>query len=282
MAILRVSFLCLFIVPSYWLAIKLLPLGFRRMVSVWFCWILLKFLGFYLVTLEDTSKKFKVPNAPTQAQQPQNGDLILCSHFSWLDFLVLEWQYAPQFCYLGPNGKVLVIRDVFDGVFNISCNEARTQREEGLISLADFVDLCRKHRLGPIVLFPEGGTSNGKAVMPFNLQLKDIEMTKCFISTIKYSGNIPPYISGSMKRNIFEVADNFLSFATLKVFPMENILSMLEPPVAVGEEQPFHHQQAEVAADLSPLQSCIAFLGRMKCIRVGIKEKLAFSAFLSK
>jgi 1-acyl-sn-glycerol-3-phosphate acyltransferase len=279
MAILRITFLSFFILPSYWLATKLFPVGFRRMVSGWFSWIVLKWLGFYLVTLENTSKKFKVS---TPTKQPENGDLIMCNHISWLDFLILEWQYAPQFCYLGPKGKVLVIRDVFDGVFNISQNEKRGQCEDGLISLVEFVALCRKYRLGPIVLFAEGGTSNGKAVMPFDLQPRDVQMTNCFISTIKYSGNIPAYISGSMERSIFDVADNFFNYATLKVFPMENVLSMLEPLVNSSEEQPFHHQQTEVASDLSPLQSCIAFLGRMKCIRIGIKEKLAFSEFLSK
>jgi hypothetical protein len=181
-AILRIAFLIFFILPSYWLATKMFPVGFRRMVSGWFSWIVLKLLGFYLVTLDNKSKKFKVS---TLTKQPEKGDLIMCNHISWLDFLVLEWQYALQFFYLGPNGKVLLIRDVFDGVFNISHNEKRAQCEDELISLAEFVALYHKYRLSPIVLFAEGGTSNAKAVMPFDLQPKDVRMTNYFISTIK-------------------------------------------------------------------------------------------------
>lgn len=168
------------------------------------------------------------------------------------------------------------VTDIFDCVFNIYKNEQNATKKTSaklnlhsaskqnarFCSVEEAIEAAKRNSLGPIVVFPEAATSNGKALLRFNLKDSFMPLSKCYISTINYSSNIPPSVFGSLFANIHSIADNLLNYATLNIFPYENIVSSLE---YVDE------------TDFSNLVSnCIASLARIRIVNVNALDKQEF------
>ena len=168
------------------------------------------------------------------------------------------------------------ITDIFDCVFNLRKNEqnatkkmfanhtlnSASKQNSRFCSVEEAIEATKRNSLGPIVVFPEAATSNGKALLRFNLKDSFMSLSKCYISTVNYSSNIPPSVFGSLFANIHSIADNLLNYATLNIFPYENVASSLE---YVDD------------TDFSNLVSnCIASLARIRIVSVNAVDKQEF------
>lgn len=239
-----------------------------RQVSSLFAWLSLKLLGFYLLVHENWAKKFKIglENIPS----PNNGDIVICNHVSWLDFLLFEYYYhSPQFCYIGKDSKLYKIGSIFESIFSLSANEHKATLNSNS-TLKSLIEESRSQSLGPIVIFPESATTNGKALLSFELDLNEIQDSKSniYISTIKYSNNIPPYVFGNLMSNVHSVADNLFNYATLKIFPMKNVLDVIE--------------ESNEYFSNSTVSNCLAYLARVKQVKVTAQSKQEFIQFYKK
>ena len=224
----------------------------------------MKLLGFYLLVHENWAKKFK--KGPENIRPPKNGDIILCNHVSWLDFLLFEYYYSPQFCYLGKDNQLFEIENIFKAVFSLPSNEHKASQTSNH-SVQTMIEKSRAQSLSPIVIFPESATTNGKALLLFELDLNEIQSSESnvYISTIKYSTNIPPFVFGNMISNVHSVADNLFNYATLKIFHLENVLSATE--------------ESNEYFSNSILSNCLAYLARVKQVKLDAQSKQEFIQF---
>lgn len=139
----------------------------RRHLSKFICWCTLKTIGFFFIDVEVLSKKFRISKQTLKV--PTHGDVILVNHVSWLDFVLLERLYSPVFGRLireEATGEVAASAKSprfvpFDNLLQAITHTVRNSSSikaavaEKSYSLQDLIEIARKKRLGPIVIFPE-------------------------------------------------------------------------------------------------------------------------------
>ncbi|KAI7860148.1 hypothetical protein BDC45DRAFT_530587 [Circinella umbellata] len=102
----------------------------------------------------------------------QSGDIIVTNWTSYIDVIYLAYAYDPVFTQVYPQGKVRRI-----GFWKAlrSCTkippppleEQEQEEQEGLYTLRELQQQAKENGWGPIVVFPEGTTSNGRALLKF-------------------------------------------------------------------------------------------------------------------
>jgi 1-acyl-sn-glycerol-3-phosphate acyltransferase len=104
-----------------------------------------------------------------------HGDLIICNHISYVELFYLAFRYCPTFATLvestnDTDGQARgILRNGFIGAFLDTINEGRTRNVDAskVQTLPEIVRYCKLNKLGPVVVFPESVTSNGRAILSF-------------------------------------------------------------------------------------------------------------------
>jgi hypothetical protein len=120
-----------------------------------------------------------------------SGDLIIANHTSYVDVLYLSYKYAPVFATVVKNEKddgFSVVRQsfisaLFCDIFNGLLDNAKKEK------LVDVIKYARDYHLGPVVIFPEGTTSNGFSTLKFQGSLFENlskENTRLHFIALKY------------------------------------------------------------------------------------------------
>jgi hypothetical protein len=98
----------------------------------------------------------------------QSGDLIICNHISYFDLLYLTTRFSPTFAtVLYKDGVPRVVRQTFISAFLHCIFQLTPVSFEKGESLKDIMVYARDNTLGPVVVFPEGTTTNGKGILRF-------------------------------------------------------------------------------------------------------------------
>ncbi|KAI9261589.1 hypothetical protein BDA99DRAFT_439045 [Phascolomyces articulosus] len=101
----------------------------------------------------------------------QSGDIIVANWTSYIDVLYLAYAYgSPVFTQVYPQGQVQRI-----GFWKAlrACTkmppslEDQEQEKDQLCSIRELQQQAKENGWGPIVVFPEGTTSNGRALLKF-------------------------------------------------------------------------------------------------------------------
>jgi 1-acylglycerol-3-phosphate O-acyltransferase len=153
--------------------------------------------GFYYIESEQVARK----RGETKKLKT-SVHLIICNHSSYVDYLYLQSRYNPVFLNVALDGTVYQT-GVIGGIWNCSVDAP----ESGSSSLQSFLDSYQS--TNPIVLFPEGSTTNGRGLLEFGIDLSKIEISKVRIDIIglKYvwANYCPCFTTGSIFGHFWNV-----------------------------------------------------------------------------
>lgn len=98
-----------------------------------------------------------------------SGDFIIANHVSYVELLYLAFRYSPVFATIVHDEQLKGPKVVCQGILGallhatIGTSLADSKGEK----LEDIVRKAKQKHWGPVVLFPEGCTTNGRAILVF-------------------------------------------------------------------------------------------------------------------
>lgn len=119
-------------------------------------------LGFYnnKITYCTSKKGNRPPKGLSPGDEIKKGHLIICNHTSYVDILLLTRWFSPQFTTIPSKGNGILPVSLFNAFKNAITNDYPTG--DGM-PIDDFIKRYGKSK--PIVVFPEGTTTNGRVLI---------------------------------------------------------------------------------------------------------------------
>ncbi|CAO3564775.1 unnamed protein product [Mortierella alpina] len=160
---------------------------YHRLISAVFLRIILTLLGFFWIKREVvTLRRGRSAGASkTQASNKKaaaSGELIVCNWSSYIDVLYLAFRYDPVFTQI--YHETLTVRQVslWEALL-LSGSYPQLSPPEGVetLPIVEFVKSMHKKGAGPVVVFPEGTTTNNRAILKFVPIFKDCSVPETSI-----------------------------------------------------------------------------------------------------
>jgi 1-acylglycerol-3-phosphate O-acyltransferase len=119
---------------------------------------------------------------------PSHGDVVFCNHASYLDPIYLACTYSPVLVVVGANGACYSVSYPAAALNVLSPGRAANSGARKPESLSQVSENAAKRSSGPVVVFAEGTTTNGKGVLAFGVSAKSIpSRAKVFALGLSYS-----------------------------------------------------------------------------------------------
>ncbi|KAI8897174.1 hypothetical protein BC833DRAFT_594826 [Globomyces pollinis-pini] len=185
--------------------------------------------GFYYIETSEVSvKKLKANSKSKPVNAQPLRQLIVSNHSSYLDILYYAYSYAPIFLGVTVDGKVarLSTWDAFTDAGNVL-----THLDDSM-TLSDYLKADTSNI--PIVLFPEGTTSNGRGILKFIPVFKDFNMkdskVQITVMGIKYVWDqfCPTFTTGNKLTHFFNVLIQFKNTMEVRTLKQSDLLSTIE------------------------------------------------------
>nr|CAG8628812.1 14390_t:CDS:2 [Entrophospora candida] len=141
-------------------------------------------MGFYWISSETVSLKKGRGNLPkskskSTSNEGQPIDVIICNSTSYVELLYLTFRYDPIFTQIYSSTNELRPISLWKAINQISSYPELEPSSSGIKTL-EFSRLINddyiKNSKRPIVIFPEGTTSNGKALLKFIPIFRDLTL----------------------------------------------------------------------------------------------------------
>jgi len=139
--------------------------------SLGFWWISAGYVKKNSVTVSRAAQKGAASWPPCSGAT--SGSLIIATLVSWLDILYLTFRFSPVFAFPlhdAPKGKKVLHGKVLALSPLAAIGHVTAFPNQDLskaVPLASLVDDAKQGNSGPVVLFAEGVSSNGRGILPF-------------------------------------------------------------------------------------------------------------------
>ncbi|KAM5356577.1 hypothetical protein ACJ41O_003223 [Fusarium nematophilum] len=283
------GFLFLFRLPlfltyflGYFLVFQFLPLpvGFRKVAL----WGLMSILGIWWIDLQlDGVKRGTLADQPRE-RFPHPGSVIAANFTSPIDAIYLSAIFDPIFTVSYPETRQVQRISLFGAVV-MALSPVRTG-PPGNAKLVDIKDLLAENPTRVIVVFPECGTTNGKAILPFSPSvLQSPPDVHIFPVSMRYT---PPDVTTPVPGRWFQFLWSLLSRPTtcIRVRIAEGQMNSAAAKTngastsAPAELRYRNDVGAAVSGDeqrvLDRIGEALARLGRVKRVGLTMKDKAAF------
>ncbi|KAF9586363.1 hypothetical protein BGW38_006279 [Lunasporangiospora selenospora] len=148
---------------------------YHRLISAFLMRLILVFLGFFWIKHEVVTLKRGRNAASNKGQQQTSrkpsasyGELIVSNWSSYIDVLYLAFRYDPVFTQI--YADTLTVREIslWEALLQ-SGSYPELSPPEGIetLPLSEFMKAMHKKGSGPVVIFPEGTTTNNRAILRF-------------------------------------------------------------------------------------------------------------------
>ena len=155
----------------------------HRYSSILCCGVsLLTLLGFSTIKSKHVDLEGKPIFNPNSTFD--HGDLIISNYVSFIELFYLNFKYSPTFAMVVKK-KVESSGDCtfgvkpcgfFTALFHTLFGQYSETQTHECLSLPEIVKQARDYRRGPVVIFPEAVTSNGRSILKFQTEVfQDIE-----------------------------------------------------------------------------------------------------------
>jgi hypothetical protein len=154
----------------------------ERYVNALVCRTALFVLGFWNIDNSYVSSVNRMQLVSTSDRlfgTVNHGDLIICNHASYVELLYLAFRYSPTFATVVEtdskknDDRIALIKQGLFGALLSTIDERRTKNVDASSTqtLSDIIKYSKENKTGPVVVFPEAVTSNGKAILAFQNSL---------------------------------------------------------------------------------------------------------------
>jgi len=208
--------------------------------------LLLLIAGFF--TIDDRYVPSKRGNK-TPTNQPgsniQSGHIILSNHSSYITIIYLLHKFSPQFTITPnfwnqsiPQGQVIPVsffQMLLSTIYQKQCTSDKSVSVDALLKQTE-----KEHR-GPVVLFPEATTTNGKVllgcvpVLPNTLEGSELKKIHIIGFKYDYSHFSPVYPAGSFAAHSFWLCTQFTNNIQVR-YVIESDVESLEKNKALDEQ----------------------------------------------
>ncbi|CDS07775.1 hypothetical protein LRAMOSA01724 [Lichtheimia ramosa] len=289
------SLLYLILVPGIGLLlspIRLLQRCWDRCFSFILLRLVLFFIGFFFIKSETVSLRrgSSRNNGNTNKEAKiKSGDIIVSNWTSYIDVLYLAYKYKPVFTQVFPVEGKNVRRISFWQALRLCTQEPALTPEDidvhpsELYTLRELAQEAASRHWGPIAIFPEGTTSNGRALLKFAPIFKCYEPSErsnhFHILAFKYEyRNLPPtYTVGNQFWHFFKLCSQFHNTLGIRRLASDDV--PCNPAMTSS-------QQASDLASLAgtgmddlvggQLLVCLANMSRMRKTNLSMSDKRDF------
>ncbi|GAB5588279.1 Lysophosphatidic acid:oleoyl-CoA acyltransferase 1 [Umbelopsis nana] len=187
--------------------------------------ITLFLIGFYYIRSEVVSVRrgrgHTAGNQKPAATNVGSGDIIVVNSSSYIDIIYLAFRFSPVFTQIDTTKNEVRFISAQDAIKQCG-NYPQTSVNGKTCSLKDASRLAKEQGLGPIVVFPEGTTSNGRALLKFIPLFKEFTLpekqVRFHVLALKYEFNYfsPTYTVGSKLVHFLKLCCQLSSTLTVK------------------------------------------------------------------
>ncbi|KAL9645133.1 hypothetical protein ABK040_004624 [Willaertia magna] len=191
---LKIILFILFLFPYFVFSMitKILPLPniVKKFVMRYVSVICMKFILFLFFGIFNHSQHLKEFNFNLEGnainsknlQKLNDGDLIICNFVSYLEIFYLVFKYSPIFTILQKTNENKIIvksTNLFGILYHICFGQFSLQNNlQNSENLSEIIKFSKNNKLGPIIVFPEGVTSNNRSILKFQNEIfLNIEQT---------------------------------------------------------------------------------------------------------
>ncbi|KAJ3281977.1 hypothetical protein HDU79_010331 [Rhizoclosmatium sp. JEL0117] len=234
----------------------------------------LALLGFYFIDKEQVwlkkSLREKQELKKTTVDSIESGDMIIANHSSYVDILFLFTLYAPVFTEISSETKLLrtvsfVEAMMRTGEYPTLNNPNDTQ------TLAQICKHAKEHRLGPVVVFAEGTTSNGRALLKLVDIFDGVDVTQHHVHVfgIRYPFEdfSPTYIVGGKLSHLIGLGAQWYNNLDVKV-------CMYSPSLFWKSVE-----QEGIELSKEAIESILVQTTKLKMTSLGVSDKKEFFDF---
>jgi len=221
---------------SFLIPIQIIRRLFTRYIQFLGARILLLFLGFFWIATKNEGKR-----------EPKPGDIIICNRTSYVEILYLAFRFSPIFATVPNQWKdqppkgVAIAQNILSALWD-SIMDPKHKPEQG-IPLKELRNNAINYG-SPIVLFPEGATTNGKLVLSFVPVLEgfplDPQSTHIIGFKYYFDDFSPSFPIGSFIVHLFRLCcqlHNHLEVRYSSVGTNQNIGELLAKTIGVHQSQ---------------------------------------------
>ncbi|KAJ1730436.1 Vacuolar protein sorting protein vps66 [Coemansia biformis] len=238
-------------------------------------------LGFYSIDTKTVGLQKGRRGAADKAQgsgKPKSGDIIIANHASYVDVLYLVAKYNPVFLEMD-NASVRA-----RPISMWAALRAPALRTPALLPAKDarplkaITEEARLRRLGPVVVFPENATSNGRALLQFLSVFEETEnqdeKSALHVVALKYPFQAfsPAYSVGSQLVHLFRLCCQVYSSLVVRV------LEQSEAP-RVADSALFCDADADPVDLDDAIRDKMLQLSRLRMTKLSAMDKRDFLAF---
>ncbi|KAJ3439986.1 oleoyl-coa acyltransferase [Anaeramoeba flamelloides] len=207
-----------------------------------------------------------------------DGDLIISNHISILEIFFLTAQHAPVFTGICKKAGNVVPITAGKAVIDTLLNNHYLNNQTDCVPFSDLIGKTQKQFLGPIVVFPEGTTSNGKSLLQFTPVFEN--WTKYAEKDSESSSQIIP-ICFKCNRNfftnkrfvpIFTLGNSFRFLYNLCSQPINKIKIIRMHPQSIPFE-PLKEDSLEKNQWAEELRAEMCNVFKLKSSKIGANDK---------
>ncbi|KAG1047897.1 hypothetical protein G6F46_011470 [Rhizopus delemar] len=189
--------------------IKPLKRAWQTLFSTILTRCILFFMGFFHIKTETVSIRKSRGNI--KSGSVKDGDIIISNWTSYVDILYLAYKFNPVFTQVYSNTTQVKKISLWQAIRSVNQIPPATPTS----TVYDIKELSLKAKeqgWGPIVIFPEGTTTNGRALLKFvPLSFDDVDLNRFHLLSFKYEyGSMPPtFTIGNQWIHFFKLCSQF-------------------------------------------------------------------------
>ncbi|KAL1917629.1 uncharacterized protein VTP21DRAFT_4022 [Calcarisporiella thermophila] len=267
--------------------IRPLYLLWRRLFVFCLARTALLLMGFFYIPTETVSLRRGRATSESKTSWPPGGgvkpgDVIVANACSYVDLVYLAFRYDPIFTHTFVQTATLRPISLLTAILNLT-HKPDLEPPQGSKDL-DISKLAKEaKKLGrPLVIFPEGTTSNGRALLTFVPLFKEctlpVKEFNLYVMAFKYDsqGFSPSYTVGSLGAHVFKLCSQFTNSLGVKFLPP---LESPSSPIFVRQtsnDGPSGADEKEEDVVGMQCQRLMGQISRLRRTKMGAREKIEF------
>ncbi|CAO0803702.1 unnamed protein product [Mucor circinelloides] len=196
-----------------------------RLFSAIFLRLVLFLSGFFHIKTETVSiRKSRGSNGAKESSTVKHGHVIVANWTSYIDIVYLASRFNPVFTQIFMDTNKVKIISLWEAIRLVGkMPESKpSSSEDTLYAVQELSQKASKGKWGPVVVFAEGTTTNGRALLKFAPVFEDYRADQkdghFHIMAFKYEyGNMPPtFTVGNQFYHFFKLCSQFHNTLVVK------------------------------------------------------------------
>ncbi|KAI7895003.1 uncharacterized protein EV154DRAFT_496683 [Mucor mucedo] len=172
--------------------------------------------GFFHIKTETLSIRKSRGSGRVESSSVKNGDVIVANWTSYIDVVYLASRFVPVFTQIYTESEKIKIISLWEAIrLAGKIPESAPSSDDQVYTVQELSLKAKKGGWGPIVVFAEGTTTNGRALLKFAPIFKDYKVDQkdgqfqVMAFKYEYAGMSPTYTVGNQLFHFFKLCSQF-------------------------------------------------------------------------